>query len=329
MKQARFWIGTGLSLAFLALAFRGSSLSQVSRILSQADFGWAVLAAVGVLLAAVAKAGRWWLLFFPHQRAIRYRKMLSTILIGQMVNNLLPARLGEVARIYLIGETEPVSRARALGTIALEKLIDLLMVPMMLAGLVFVIPFPDWVQAPGIQAMLIAGGMTVAVLVGLTQRRRVVRFAARGLDWLSGGRSQSIVRQLELTLSGLEVLRHPGITLLLIGGSVGIWILSATVNYLVFLALGLQLPFTAALFLLVVLQLGMAVPSAPGKLGIFHYLCILGLGVFDVGRGTALGYALLLHAVVLIPISIAGAVGLWWENVSVRRLQATALESEL
>jgi len=316
-------------LFFLILAFRGIQFAEVSRVLGQADFRWVVLAIASVLFTAAAKAGRWWLLFFPHHRSVRYRKVLSIILIGQMTNILLPARLGEIARIYLIGEIEGVSRARALGTIALEKFSELLMVPIMLAVLVFMIPLPSWVQESSLQKTLIGGGMAVAVLVGLTQRQRIVQLAIQSLGWLPAELPHRIGRQLELALSSTSALRHPEVVLLLLGGSLGIWILSAATNYLIFLALDLELSFSAALLLLIVLQLGVAVPSAPGKLGVFHYLCVLALGVFGIAREPALSYAFLLYGVVFIPLSVAGAIGLWWENLNLHQIRTLAPELDL
>jgi len=79
--------------------------------------------------------------------------------------------------------------------------------------------------------------------------------------------------------------------------------------------LGPALPFAAAPFLLIVLKIGVAVPSVPGKLGIFHYLCTLALGVFGLEKGAALGYAVLLYFVVFVPPSLLGALFLWWESV--------------
>jgi hypothetical protein len=112
------------------------------------------------------------------------------------------------------------------------------------------------------------------------------------------------------------------------GWSLLIWTLNILVNYTVFLALGLPLSFAAALFLVIVLEVGVAVPSAPGKLGIFHYLCILALGVFGLEKGAALGYAVLLYFVVFGPPSLLGALFLWWESVHRRRVRPVALRSE-
>ena len=100
------------------------------------------------------------------------------------------------------------------------------------------------------------------------------------------------------------------------------------VNYTVFLALGLPLSFAAAMFLAVVLQIGGAVPSVPGKLGVFHYLCTLALGVFGLEKGAALGYAVLLYFVVFGPPSVLGALLLWWESVRRREVRPATLRSE-
>ena len=86
-----------------------------------------------------------------------------------------------------------------------------------------------------------------------------------------------------------------------------ILLVAALTNYLLFLAFGLELPFVAAVFLLVLTQAGSVPPSLPGKIGIFNYLTVVGLGSYGIDRGTALGYSILLYAVALLPKVILGA----------------------
>ena len=61
--------------------------------------------------------------------------------------------------------------------------------------------------------------------------------------------------------------------------------------------------------------MGVAVPSAPGKLGVFHYLCTVALSIFGVERSGAIAYAVLLHALVFSPLSLLGALSVWWESL--------------
>ena len=324
----RFWVGIMLSALFLTLSFRAVDWQQTFVVVREANWLLVALAVGTVLLTSVAKAVRWRLLFYPHHRTLRFTKLVSSLLIGQMINIVMPARLGEVARVYLVGVNSPVSRVQILGTIAVAKLVDLMMVPIILVVLLGIMPLPDWVQQPGVQATLLAGGAAGLLMSGALLRRHVVGWVIKGADRLSGHWSHRIARQIEMGLSSLEALRYPIVVVSLVLGSAGIWVLAALTNYLVFLALDLSLSFGAALFLLVVLQLGVAVPSAPGKLGVFHYLCVLGLSVFGVARAPAVGYALLLYAVVFLPLSIAGALALWGEGLSLRRVQTVVLEAE-
>jgi len=83
-------------------------------------------------------------------------------------------------------------------------------------------------------------------------------------------------------------------------------LLSVVTNYFLFLAVGLQLPPVAALFVLVVLQVGNVPPSLPANLGVFHYLVILALSFFAIDQSVALGYAWLLYSVALLPKIIIG-----------------------
>jgi len=78
------------------------------------------------------------------------------------------------------------------------------------------------------------------------------------------------------------------------------------INYLTMRALHLQLPWTASLLVLVILQVGIAVPSVPGRLGIYEYMCILALSAYKVDRATALTYGILLHSLVMLPTLLFG-----------------------
>jgi uncharacterized membrane protein YbhN (UPF0104 family) len=94
------------------------------------------------------------------------------------------------------------------------------------------------------------------------------------------------------------------------------WLLSVSTNLLVFAAMGLQLSIWTGLLLLVVLQVGMAVPSSPGRIGVFHYLVVVTLLAFGVDREAALGCGVMLHLVTVAPIGIVGSICLWWEKVT-------------
>jgi uncharacterized protein (TIRG00374 family) len=106
----------------------------------------------------------------------------------------------------------------------------------------------------------------------------------------------------------------------LLAGTIIIWAIYAAVNYVLLAAVGAPLSWLAALFLLAVLQLGVAIPSSPGRVGVFHYLAVQVLAVFGVDQGMAVTYAVLLHLIsVMLPAGL-GAILAWRSGIGRRSL---------
>lgn len=328
VERVRLWGGTALSVLLLVLAFRGIDFAEFGGALARTDYGL-VLVAVGTIIAtSMAKTARWQLLFYPRHRQRRYGKLLAILFIGQMVNIVVPTRLGELARAYLVGEIEGESKALALGTIAVEKAVDLFTLLLLLIGLLLSMTLPQWVQEPGIGVTVVAFVFMGVLVLSAHYKERLLSAFGRLMGILPELARARLMGQLAAALGSLEVLRRWDVSLGVVGWSIFTWLLAASTNYVVFLALGLRLSFLAAIFLLVVLQVGVAVPSSPGKVGVFHYLCLLALSVFGVERSLALSYGLLLYFVAFLPPILLGAFFLWWENVTWRRLRRGVLEVE-
>jgi|GEM_PF-136247 len=321
-------LGTLLSLLFLWLAFRQVHLREVWDALRQAN-PWLVGAALGAFLATQGvKAARWKALFYPEHTARRFGKLLRVIYIGQMVNAALPARLGEIARAYLLARIEAISAAYALGTVVLEKALDSLMLLLVVLVTSIFMPFPSWVKG---SSLVVSGGM-VALLAAMTVLSRwegrlpawVVRVAGPD-SWLGRMGVMAALQRAALSLRPLKSLR---MNLILWGWSAGNWALMILTNLLAFWAFGLRLPWTAAPLLLAILNIGIIVPSSPGRIGVFHYLCVLTLGLYGVDPALALACGIVLHALVYVPIFVLGAYFLWRENYDWSRLaELAALEN--
>lgn len=329
VDRVRLWGGTALSVLFLVLAFRGIDFAELWDTLAQVNYGL-VLVAVGTIIAtSMAKAARWRLLFYPCHRQRRYSKLLAILFIGQIVNIVIPPRLGELARAYLVGEIEGESKALALGTIAVEKAADLLMVLLLFVGLLLTMAVPRWVREPGVGVATVTLVLLGTLVLSAHYKERLLSAFSRLLGILPELAQVRLMGHLQAALDSLEVFRRWDVSIGVGGWSVLIWLLAASTNYIAFLALHLHLSFLAAVFLLVVLQVGVAVPSSPGKVGVFHYLCLLALSVFGLERSPALSYGLLLYFIVFLPPTLLGVFFLWWENISWRHLRRGALEAEV
>jgi len=310
LSRRRLWqpiLGLGLGLALLALAVRGIDLREVWRGMRGADPLWVALALLAVLLTTAAKVGRWRGLF-PEAGALRWGALARALVVGQLVNALLPARLGEVARFYVLGSDEGVSKATVVGTIAAEKAFDVLFL-LMAAGLTAATAsLPAWLH--GSLAGLAAVGAALLVVALALPHHWIVAAVERWTSRLPGDLGARLGRLVERALAGLEGLRRPRLAAEACAWSVVIWALAAGTNLVLFWAFGLPLSVGPALLLLTLLHVGMAPPSSPGRLGVFHALTVVALSTFGVERAVGLAYATVLHAVVYLPQIVLGSLAL-------------------
>lgn len=318
-RGLRVALGTGFSLLFLWLAFRDVSIPQIVSAFGQVDWRFVTLALGLVLAGALARAARWKLLYHPDQKKLNFLRLTEVLFISQMLNIVSPVRLGEVARIHFMGHLEARSRAHTLGTIVVEKWLDILTLLILMLLVPVSVSLPAWFQDSKGSLAAIAIAFFGATLILSFGKGRLLVSLEKTSRFLPENWRARLRQAVSLALGSLDVLRSPWVGFRLQGWSLLIWFLGVLVNYVVFLALGLSLPFAAALFLLVVLQVGVVVPSAPGELGVFNYLCILALAPFGVEKSMALIYSVLLYLVGFGPVLLLGVSFIWWEGIREQR----------
>ena len=316
----RVAIGTLISIVFLLFALKDVPLSDVAQALARADYAWILLAIIAAVVQSWLRTLRWIELYYPLQKGLRQWRMLGIVLIAQMLNIVVPWRIGELARIYLAGEIEKRSRTQTLATLGVEKIFDTEMLVLILLGIPVFMTLPSWLEQPREGLIGLTLALFAAAFVLLVFREPLLRWLTRiRLPW--GGKSLDAFAQ--KALLSLDVLKRWDVHLLLQAQSVVIWSMGALINYFVLLALNLQLPAVSAFLLLAVLQVGGLVPSSPGKVGVFQLLCILTLSLFAIDKSIGLTYGILLYLVAYGPPVILGVFFLWWNGVNLRRVEAS------
>ena len=332
LLSRRFWLGMLFGGICLAVALIDLDWGQMIQALRAANPGWIALAAGSVLLTSWAKVWRWRLLLYPpssHQAAPRERPgsklslpRLATIwLAGTGTNLALPApRAGDVLRIYLTSVAGKLSKSSVLGTVAAEKLLDMVLLALCFPLLIFFVAAPQ--ELAGRQASTVAAAAVLALGTALMlwQRERVIALATRVLRRVPFGRA--LADSLARGLQGLDALRRPSSLLALAVASVAIWLLLVLTSYLIFLALDMPPSWGQSLFVFVVAQVGVALPSTPGKIGFFPVLCQWALGVFAVSSALGLAYGVLLYTVAPLLLMLLGAAALLFEGWRYGRLPA-------
>lgn len=322
MKRWQFWLGIGISLAFLYLALRGLHLEDIWGALEGANYVW-LLPGVAIYFVAVwARAWRWHYLLRP-VKVVSTRTMFPIVAIGYMGNNIYPARAGEVLRAVVLRRRTGVSVSASLATIIVERVFDgvvmLAFVFLNLPELARLTAASGFVGSIQTLAILGAVAFSAALAVFLLAAMFPVQ-AERVLAWLAERLVPSRFRERLLGyamrfLSGLECLRSPREALMIFMTSVVIWLLETGKYWFVMHAFPFEVSFFTLMLMNGIVNLATTIPSAPGYVGTFDAPGIAVLSAYGVGRAIAAGYTLVLHVALWLPITALGAYYLAREGI--------------
>jgi uncharacterized protein (TIRG00374 family) len=301
------WGSLALSALCLYLAMRGAPLGEIAHTLRDAQVWMA--APLLALLAAfyLLKAIRWTWLLAPVTRTDASR-LLGPMMIGFMGNNVLPARLGELVRMYLGARLLGIAPSQVLATLVLERVFDFSAVLLLLgAG---IIAAGDQVPRSILSAGYAAGAVSVAAMLALaifvTWTETVLRWSAALLHVLPSRLADAVLRQLELAASGLAALRHPRLLAGIVVTSIAQWFLMACCVYVSCRAVDVGAPLAAALVVLGVTVFGVMIPAAPGYFGTLHLSFVLALTPFGVADQRAMAAAVFYHAIPYVAVTAVG-----------------------
>jgi uncharacterized protein (TIRG00374 family) len=311
-----------LSVALLAWFLSGVDLHELSSVLTRAHPAWIGAAVASVFVTYVVRAWRWQVLLAPIGGA-SFRHSFRITVMGFTATNLLPGRLGEILRPYLIARVEPVSAAAALATILIERLLDLASI-MLLFG-VFLVTTTAEVGADVKWAGAVAAATAVvslSLLIFGAGHPGVMRRWSAALTRRLPGRIAGVAERFAHTLvDGLLVMRQARAVVLATGFSVLLWLSIAVTIWCSALALDLTLTFPDTFLVLMYLVVGVAVP-VPSGVGSYHFMYQLAVtSIFGVSREVAAAAAIVTHAVSFLPISVLGVVYLAQDGWTLARLR--------
>lgn len=325
-RQWKLWVGLIVSAAALFLALRGVDLRRMADALAQAEYIYLAPAVAGILAFLITRSVRWRLLL---GREVSLSRSFWVTNIGYLVSNVLPFRLGDPARAVVVARGGKMSISAALSTVVVERVLDLLMVVVLLAG---VAPFVSE-SGNAVAVGLIAGGAALAasvVLLLLAFRPDWGRWAVRrALGWVPRLDEDRWARAFDGLFEGLAPLRSGRRTLALLVWSVVAWASVVAYYWALLRAFLPQPPTLAAPFLVCMVGLGMAVPSSPGAMGVFHAVARYGLTIpFGVPTAQAVTVAFAMHTFQYLLGCLLGLVGLWQESLSLGWVQARVADIE-
>jgi glycosyltransferase 2 family protein len=296
-------VGAAISIVALWLVLRGVDLARTAEVLAGADLGWIGLAAAFLSADLVIRALRWQRLVRPIA-AVGYTSMLGYLLAGYLANNILPARLGELVRSHYLGDREGISRASALGTVVVERVVDLVAVVAIASAALLVLSVRGVVASAVVVGAGVAGLLLVVLALGIVAHRLPgadrVRLAVEG--WPR-------VRELAGSLQGgLAVAGRPRTLAEALVASAAAWTVAILAWAAVGQSIGVELSIGQAALLASGVALASAVPAGPSNLGTFEFAAVEIGKAIGVPADSAFALALIIHATILVVTTIGGGV---------------------
>jgi uncharacterized protein (TIRG00374 family) len=320
-------------LAFVLMAWflRGANLADVWLQVRHARGSLLVASLMSVALLFVARTIRWRYLLAPLGHA-RFRTVFRATVIGFGALGLLPVRVGDVIRPYLLARQEGLPVSSVMATVVLERVLDLVAVLVLLA--VYVWGFAEEGTLPArllrpieISATLAAsaaGALLVVMWVLATHPERIGVMAAAAARVLPGRLSGSVGRLASAFSSGFAAARDMRMLALAVFWSFPVWIAIAAQVWTVSLAFGIAMPFSGTFLLQSFLVLGVAVPT-PGGVGSFHEAYRFGVTTFfGAPNNQAIAAAIVTHAISFMPPVLGGIFFMTQDGLSFGRLKDLA-----
>jgi uncharacterized protein (TIRG00374 family) len=298
-------IGIVISIVALVLATRGVDLAQTARVIGDADLTWIAVLLLFVGADVATRGVRWQILVRPI-KPVPFGHMFGYLLIGYLANNVLPARLGEFVRSWYLGEREAIGAARALGTVVVERVIDVVVVVLIGSVAILVLSARGAIASVALIGVPFALGLVVVLaLLVLADRVPVLR---RIVAWLE--RWPNVHAAMGRLRDGLAVSGRPSTVARAVGLSLVAWSFSVLAIAASGQAIGVELSIGQAALVSASVALAIAVPSGPAYLGTWELAAVAAASTFGLPADQAFALALIAHAAVVLVTSVGGAVAL-------------------
>jgi uncharacterized protein (TIRG00374 family) len=322
-------IGIVITIALLAWVLRDVSAVEVWHELRDANPLWLLLAIVLATFSMVLRAIRWRILLEPVEPNTSFDSRFGAVCIGFAINNVLPARLGEITRAFAISRTEPIPLSASVASLVVERILD---------GVVLALFLFATISSPGFPL----GEGTTAELIRRTANVGAIVFSiGLGLLWLAARNPVGAVDLFDRTIgrwmpqrflerasqvastfvAGLGALARPGVFLRALFWSFIVWIDLALSIWAGIMAFGITGPgVSGSIFLQSVIAFAVAAPSSPGFFGVFEAAARLGLSLWSITPARIVSFATSYHILTFIPVTVLGLwylqrIGLSWKDV--------------
>ncbi len=302
----KLFAGIIVSAVFIYFSMKGLEYQNIFSNLKSMNYIYFFPAAAIFLLIMLLRSIRWEIILSPIEK-INQRKLFPITCIGFMGIALMPLRIGEFVRPYLISTKSNMPLSSAVATIFVERVLDMLILIGIMAVVIINGNYPGWIMKSG-YVLFAALSLTLMCLYLLYFRTaQVMGFISPAFRVFPEKLRGFLENVIGSFTEGFTILASPKKLLYAVFFSICIWISSGLAIYSLFYLSGLRLPLFSAFVVLVITMMGLSLPAAPGFLGNFQFACIFALSTFNISKTDAFAFSMIYY---LIGIGINVLAGL-------------------
>ncbi len=305
-----------ISILLLYFSLRGIKFQEIIQILLNADYRLLIVPLFFIMLSVTICAYRWSKVIGA---GAQFRETFIALMIGLFVNNVLPARIGEVARAFVIARKKNLSFTYSLSTVLLDRFFDL--TGLLLITFIF---FPKQSLPPqvsqGLYLLIALLVLCIAMMFVLSKESTANRVSAR-LAKVERPLFLKMAKRIIEIQENLKRINSPVNLILYILMSSVTWLSMSVALYFVMLMLGVPVKFSYIPFVCALLNMGLTIPSSPGYVGVYQFLLVYLLSIFDVPKYEGFTVSLVYHACWYVPYSILGFVFSLKEHLKIKEIR--------
>ncbi|OPY80735.1 MAG: Phosphatidylglycerol lysyltransferase [Syntrophorhabdus sp. PtaU1.Bin153] len=313
-----------ISIILLYFSLKDIKYQEILLTLRKADFRFLFIPLVFIGVAVTLCSFRWSRITGS---GVQFRDTFIALLIGLFVNNVLPARIGEVARAYVLTKRKGISFTFGFSTVLVDRFFDL-------AGLLLLtfIFFPGHSLPPAVSRgiyILVTLMIICIALIFVLSREKFANTIASGFHKIRRPLFSKLARRIMTIQENLKRISSPFNLLCFVAISFTTWFAMSTALYFAVLALGVHVEFVYIPFVCALLNMGLTIPSPPGYVGVYQALLVYLLSIFGVPKHEGFAVSIIYHAAWYIPYTIIGFTFLLKEHLKIKEIKNLEGDSKL
>ncbi|MEN6317631.1 MAG: lysylphosphatidylglycerol synthase transmembrane domain-containing protein [Syntrophaceae bacterium] len=316
-------LGIIIGAVLVYLSIRGIRFQDVADGFKTIRYGYVIVVLAILLVMQALRSWRWGVILSPMEK-VDQLSLFSVTSVGFLAIIALPARIGELARPYLITNKSQIGMTAAVGTILVERVFDCLTVLFILLFVLFFTPLPPWLVKSGVIFFLITV-IIFSIMIFMIIKKEASLIVLNSLfQKLPDKYIRTINHLFHQFIDGFKIITDLKLLFHVAMLSVVIWLVDVVAIYFTFLAFGFTLPVIAAFVVMIILMIGITIPTAPGFVGNWHFSCIVGLSLYGIPKTEAFTFAVIFHVIFIGIVIILGLMFLPFNKFSLSDLKQQA-----